>query len=178
MAIEISDTLNIALILLIGQGVMGAFDTLWYHEYRSKLPSNKEAKTELRLHSLRSFIYAIIFGTIAWLEWNGLFVVGLVMLLIAEIIITLMDFVEEDTFRTLEKGERISHALMGIVYGGFLAFFIPELIIWFSNDSGFSRIDYGIYSILLSLMALGVLGSAVRDGLIGFSGNPDASLVQ
>ena len=42
-------------------------------------------------------------------------------LLLAEISITLWDFIEEDNIRRLPAGERAMHAVMGIVYGAFLA---------------------------------------------------------
>ena len=168
MAVEVSGTMIIALYLLIVQGTFGAFDTLWYHEWVSKLPANPEAKMELRLHPFRSFIYGIIFVTIAWLKWLGWLTIILILLLIAEIIITLWDFIEEDSFRKLEKGERVSHAIMGIIYGGFLAFLIPELLDWIREDTAFTTINYGVVSWILTLMAIGVTISAIRDAIVGF----------
>ena len=34
----------IALYLLVAQGILGAFDTLWYHEYQQQLPRHASAK--------------------------------------------------------------------------------------------------------------------------------------
>ena len=61
----------IALYLLLAQGMLGAFDTLWYHEYQQQLPRNASAKVELRLHASRDFAYAIVFGSLAWTLWHG-----------------------------------------------------------------------------------------------------------
>ena len=46
--------------LLLLQASLGAFDTLYYHEYRLKLASGLHARVELRLHASRDFAYAII----------------------------------------------------------------------------------------------------------------------
>src|SRR5438876_2196733 len=59
-----------ALWLLAAQGVLGAFDTVWYHEWRARLPrSGRGAARELGLHAARDFLYAIIFATLPRIEW-------------------------------------------------------------------------------------------------------------
>src|SRR4029434_9177885 len=59
-----------ALWLLAIQGAIGAFDTLYYHEWRARLPA-RGAAAELRLHAARDFLYAVIFGTLPWVSWEG-----------------------------------------------------------------------------------------------------------
>jgi uncharacterized protein len=152
-----------ALTLLFVQGCLGGFDTLWYHEFRLHLPRNPSARNELTLHSSRDFIYAVIFSSLAWLTWGGFWACILGGLLIFEIIITLQDFIEEDRWRKVPSGERVMHALMGIMYGAFLAYLVPELIIWLQRPSGFTQQDYGWLSWTLSAMALGVTISGARD---------------
>ncbi len=152
-----------ALLLLLAQGALGAFDTLYYHEYRLRLPARHTARQELRLHAFRDFVYALLFGTIGWMTWNGLWAWLFLALLVTEIIITLMDFVEEDRTRRLPAGERIMHAIMGIVYGLFLAALLPNVWAWTHMPTGWGRADYGLLSGVLTLMAAGVLLSGVRD---------------
>ena len=89
-----------ALILLFVQGCLGAFDTLWYHEFKLRLPHSPSARKELTLHSYRGFAYAVIFGSLAWTRWEGLWAWALAALLVLEIIITLQDFIEEDKSRS------------------------------------------------------------------------------
>jgi len=72
--------------------LLGAFDTLYYHEYRLRLPSAFAARKELKLHAARDFIYAIIFGSLAWRSWDGLWAWVLVGLFVTELVITLWDF--------------------------------------------------------------------------------------
>ena len=48
------------------QGALGAFDTLYYHEYKARLPGGVPGTApELVLHGLRDLIYAVLFGTLA-----------------------------------------------------------------------------------------------------------------
>ena len=59
--------------LLAIQGVIGAFDTVYYHEWRARLPARvPNALPELRLHAARDFLYAVLFGTLPWVAWRGL----------------------------------------------------------------------------------------------------------
>jgi len=63
-------------------------------------------------------------------------------------------------------GERVTHAAMGIIYGAMLANMVP--VIWDSCSlpTGFARIDTSAPIALrwtLSVMALGVFASGVRD---------------
>jgi hypothetical protein len=45
-----------ALWLLALQGALGAFDTLYYHEWRARLPAGGDStRDELRLHAARDF---------------------------------------------------------------------------------------------------------------------------
>ena len=142
---------------------MGAFDTLYYHEYKLKLPSRPHARRELRLHAARDFAYALLFGTIGLVTWNGLFAWLLLALLLTEILITLADFLEEDRIRKLPPGERVMHALMGIVYGLFLAYLLPNVLQWSHQPGGFHAVRYGFLSVALPVMAFGVLCSGIRD---------------
>ena len=102
-----------ALTLLSVLGLLGAFDTLYYHEWKLRLPSRPHARQELALHASRDFVYALLFGTIAWLDWNGALAWLCGALLLAEIALTLADFIEEDRTRKLPPGERAGHAIWG-----------------------------------------------------------------
>jgi len=115
------------LTLFVGLACLGAFDTLYYHEWRAKLPAmGPLARSELQLHALRDFVYAVIFGTLPWVAWQGRYVLPLIVLLVVEIILTLWDFVVEDWIRKplggVYPGERVMHGIMGIAYGAALAY--------------------------------------------------------
>jgi hypothetical protein len=152
-----------ALILLGIQGLLGAFDTLYYHEWRLRLPAQPTARRELLLHAGRDFAYAMLFGTIGWVSWNGLLAWLLAAILLAEIVLTLCDFVEEDRTRRLPAGERVMHAVMGILYGLFLANFAPHLLRWSTLPTGFAPVSHGWLAWALSACAVGVFLSGLRD---------------
>lgn len=152
-----------AIWLLLLQASLGAFDTLYYHEYRLKLAHGVHTRVELRLHATRDFAYAIIIGTLGFVTWCGAFVWILLALLLGEICITLWDFIEEDKIRRLPAGERAMHAIMGIVYGAFLAFLIPQMMVWSRLATGFGASDHGFPAWMLLVLAAGVFASGIRD---------------
>ena len=160
-----------AIWLLLLQASLGAFDTLYYHEYKLRLPHGPHTSLELRLHATRDFAYAIIIGTLGFLTWNGTLAWVLLSLLAAEIVITLWDFIEEDKIRRLPPGERAMHAIMGIVYGAFLAYLVPEMLRWSRADTGFGAASHGFPAWLLLILATGVFVSGVRD-LIASAARP------
>jgi hypothetical protein len=152
-----------AIWLLLLQASLGAFDTLYYHEYRLKLAQQGHARLELRLHASRDFAYAIIIGSLGFVTWHGAFAWLLLGLLLGEICITLWDFIEEDRIRRLPAGERAMHAIMGIVYGAFLAFLIPQMIEWSKLTAGFGPSYHGFPAWMLLVLAAGVFVSGIRD---------------
>jgi hypothetical protein len=158
----------IALYLLLIQGLLGAFDTLYYHEYQQQLPRNASAKVELRLHASRDFAYAIVFGSLGWVLWRGAWAWVFLAILVFEIGITLWDFIEEDLTRRLPAGERAMHTVMAIVYGAFLANLIPQVLLWISQPTGFAAVNHGWLSWLLSAFAAGVFFSGIRDVVASF----------
>ncbi len=155
--------MSTALQLLVIQGILGGFDTVWFHELRARLPRQRRAVSELRLHAARDFVYAILFGTLGWLSWGGVLVWVLALALLAEVGITLWDFLEEDRTRRLPPGERVTHAIMGVVYGAFLAFLAPEMMEWSAQSSGLHARTTGPIGFILGTMAVGVFVSGVRD---------------
>jgi hypothetical protein len=157
--------MTVAIWLLFVQALLGAFDTLYYHEYRLQLPHGHGTTTELRLHAARDFAYAIIIGTLGFVTWNGALAWILFALLAAEIAITLWDFIEEDRIRKLPAGERAMHGVMGIVYGAFLANLFPEMLKWSQLPTGWGPSYHGFPAWVLSGLAVGVFLSGVRDAM-------------
>jgi uncharacterized protein len=152
-----------ALYVLMLLGALGALDTLYYHEWKLRLPSTPAAGPELRLHASRDFAYTFVFGSLAWATWNGLWVWPLAAVLAYEVVVTLKDFIEEDHTRRLPAGERVMHAIMGIVYGVFLTLLYPNASVWVRLPSGFDTVNYGPVSWILTVFAVGVFASGIRD---------------
>ena len=158
-----------ALMLLAVLGSIGAFDTLYFHEWRGRLPALPEARPELRLHVARDAVYVVIFGTLPVVEWRGAWAFVLAMLLFVEIVITMTDFVTEDRDRVVLggvfAGERVTHAVMGIVYGAMLAFLVPVLRGWLAQPSALVVSPAGapVLRWTLLAMAVGIALHGVRD---------------
>ena len=109
-------------------------------------------------------------GTLPWLAWQGLWTAVLIAVLMAEIVLTLADFVVEIAVRKpigdVYGGERITHAIMGIVYGAMVANLVPVLWDWWSLPTALVGSNAAVPEILrwgLSVMAVGVFLSGVRD---------------
>ena len=160
-----------ALWLLMIQGILGACDTLYYHEWRVRLVAYSPLTSpELRLHAARDGIYALIMSTLPWLAWQGSWALVLAVLLAAEIILTLTDFVVEDAVRCtlggVYPGERVMHAVMGLVYGAMLAYLLPVVMAWWAAPTALSASSPAVpepLRWLLLAMAVGVFLSGIRD---------------
>jgi hypothetical protein len=157
------------LTALIVMALMGAFDTIVYHELVARLPHDSAARRELQLHASRDFVYAVLFGSLAWLQPHGWPLLLLAVLLATEIVITLSDFIVEDRTRKLPPGERAMHAIMGITYGVFLTLLFPKTAGWFAEPAGFAPAFYGWISWVLSAFAIGVALSGIRDLMASFA---------
>ena len=159
-----------ALWLLALQGAIGAFDTLYYHEWRARLPALAGARPELRLHAARALVYAVLFALLPRFEWRGAWAYVLASLLAAEIFITLRDFVVEDDVRRavggVFAGERVTHTLMAIIYGAMLGNLLPALTVWRHAPTALAPhaevVPVGLVWVL-TLMSAGVALSGLRD---------------
>jgi len=92
----------------------------------------------------------------------------LLLLVGAEIVITLSDFAIEDLVRVplggVFAGERTTHTLMAMVYGAFLAYFLPAAWMDAHLATGFvARATAPALRICLTAMGAGVLLSGIRD---------------
>jgi phosphatidylglycerophosphate synthase len=162
---------TVALWLLAIQGIIGGFDTAYYHEWRARLPAlGAHAAPELKLHAARDFLYAVIFATLPWVAWHGSWALVLAVVLGAEIILTLRDFVVEIKVRKIVGdvygGERVTHAVMGIIYGSMLAFLLPTIAQWSRQPTAIVTAPADVQPFLrwaLTLMAAGVFASGLRD---------------
>jgi len=156
-------TSNLLWILILLQTAMGAFDTLYHHEFTERLAWRKSQRRELVLHGSRNLIYAALFFTFGFLEPGGFLAVVLTGTLAVEVVITLVDFVEEDRTRRLPASERITHALLALNYGAIIALAAPVLATWMARPSGAGLVTHGLWSAFAALAGLGVAIFGVRD---------------
>jgi hypothetical protein len=153
-------------VLLLAQGVLGAVDTIWYHEIVAGLPRRPDRhRTELRLHAGRDAVYAVLYGTIGWTAWRGAWAGVLIALVATEVVITMADFVVEDRTRTLSGGERVLHSTMAIVYGAMLMRLAPVLAGWAGEPTALARADEvpAALAAIATVFGAGIALSGARD---------------
>lgn len=149
--------------LVFVQVAMGGADTLFHHELTQRLAWRPSQATELRLHGVRNLAYAVMFAALGWSKPLGGAALALIGLMVAELLITLWDFVEEDRTRALPASERVLHTLLTLNYGVVLAGLIPLLLDWANEPTGVERAYYGVWSWLCAIASVGVILSGLRD---------------
>ena len=149
--------------LMLVQIAMGGFDTVFHHELTERLAWRVSQQHELALHAVRNLLYAAVFILLGWFDTRGFWALALLALLTVELIITLLDFVEEDLSRALPASERINHTLLTLNYGAILCLLVPSLLQWSHEPTALQFAFRGVWSLLMALAALGVIVSGLRD---------------
>ena len=149
--------------LLVAQGVMAGVDTLLNHELIARLPQRPEARTEIGLHVLRELIWTALFAGLAWFAWHGAAAALIALLLAAEILVTACDELVENRIRVLPQNERLLHVFLTLNLGVIVALLLPLLWDWGRQPTALVARDYGVFSWLLTLLALPAAFWALRD---------------
>jgi uncharacterized protein len=150
--------------LIACQLAMGLFDILYHHELTERLAWRPSQHHELKLHGARNLLYAVLlFITLGWFEPQGLWAIALIVVLMAEVVITLMDFVEEDVSRKLPATERVLHTLLALNYGAILALLVPVLVGWAAQPTTIAAANNVVANVLATVGAVGVAAFALRD---------------
>src|SRR2546430_3867212 len=149
--------------LIAVQLALGLFDIVYHHEMTERLAWRVSQRRELKLHGARNLAYAVLFLALGLFELKGVWAMLVIAVLAAEIIITLIDFVEEGLSRKLPASERVTHTLLAINYGAILTLLLPVLVGWASQRTAIAPAWYGIGSVLAPLAAAGVIVFGLRD---------------
>src|SRR5580765_2578049 len=150
-------------ILIAIQIAMGLFDTFYHNDFTERLAWRPSQRYELKLHGTRNMLYALLFLVLGWLEVHGVWALIVIAVLVAEIVITLMDFVEEDMSRKLPASERINHTLLALNYGAILVLLLPVLIGWAMQPTGVASAYTGWLSLIAAAAAVGAALCGLRD---------------
>jgi uncharacterized protein len=149
---------------LIGvQLALGLFDIVYHHEMLERLAWRVSQRRELNLHGARNLVYAVLFLALGLFELKGFWAMLVISVLVAEVVITLTDFVEEDLSRKLPESERVTHTLLAINYGAILSLLVPVLVGWASQPTTIVPVWRGVGSVLAPLAAAGVIVFGLRD---------------
>jgi uncharacterized protein (TIGR01777 family) len=153
----------LALQLMAFQGCLGAFDTVYHHELTEALPGRLTARRELTIHAMRALIYSVLFIGLAGWVFHGMWALALLLVFVVEILLTLWDFVVEDRTRLLPATERVTHTVLAMNGGAFIALLmlntpsllaLPTALVWQPQ---------GTLSVFLALCGVGVGLSGLRD---------------
>jgi len=172
----ISTEYQLPMLLMVFQGVLGAWDTLYYHEYRCRLIEYAaQTRDELILHGLRDLIYAFLFLVLPQYALSGAWAWFILVLILAEICITIVDFVVERRVRAplggLAAGELAMHAFMAVIYGAFVLSLVPHLLAGIGSPTGWQSQSAPLPRLLVPvtlLMGFGVGVAGVRDLFAAF----------
>ena len=155
----------LALQLMACQGFLGAFDTLYHHELTEALPSRAGAGRELSIHALRAVIYSALFiGLSAW-AFHGAWALVLLLVFVVEIGLTLWDFVVEDRTRLLPATERVTHTVLAMNGGAFIALLALNTPAWLALPTALVWEPHGALGVFLALCGAGVGLSGLRDAM-------------
>jgi hypothetical protein len=149
--------------LLVAQGVMGGFDTLFNHELLVGLPRRPEAHAEIGLHWIREGIYGLLFIGVAWFAWEGSLALVIAGLLAVLLVVDLRDELVENRIRVLPQNERAVHALLTVNMGVIIAVVAVTVHAWSGAPTGLAPADHGLATWILSALGAASLGWSMRD---------------
>ncbi|MCU6498111.1 TIGR01777 family oxidoreductase [Rugamonas sp. A1-17] len=153
----------IALQLMAAQGCLGAFDTVYHHELTEALPGRATARRELTIHAVRALIYSALFIGLAGWAFHGAWALVLLAVFSIEIVLTLWDFVVEDRTRLLPATERVTHTVLAMNGGAFIALLALNTPAWWAMPTALAWQPHGALSVFLALCGVGVGLSGMRD---------------
>lgn len=154
--------MKIVLALLLVQGMLGAYDSLWHHEITARLPQRRSARRELLRYSARAFLYALIVLGLAWREWRGAWVWLLAGLLVSMALLTFADWLAPVRTRALPAAERRLHAVLAVNCALWLGLCVSHGVAWSLQPTALAPVAYGGMSIALTLAAAAALAWALR----------------
>ena len=127
--------------LIAIQIAMAAFDTIYHHELTERLAWRPSQRHELDAARARATCSMPCCSSCSASSSRTACWAILVMAVLAvEVVITLVDFVEEDMSRKLPASERVNHTLLAINYGAILALAVPVLVGWASEPTAIVRL--------------------------------------
>ncbi len=151
--------------LILTQIALGALDTFYHHELTERLAWRPSQQRELKLHAGRNWLYTVLFAGIAWTMPHGWWAILAGGLFAIEVVLTTLDFVEEDRSRKLPASERVLHLILTLCFGGMLALLAPILWNWAAQPSALHAVNHCILSWVLTVGSLGTLLLGLREWL-------------
>lgn len=150
---------------LLLHGVLGGADVILNHELLARLPSRLGAAAEQRLHSAREAIFGLLFPSLGLFSWHGWLAWWPVLLLLAEIMVSLRDAVVEGDTRRLPVPERLLHVALFINLGVIVTLLLQAAPGWHDMPTSVQALPAGAPGFWLAGMGAISLAWCVRDAL-------------
>jgi phosphatidylglycerophosphate synthase len=154
-------------LALVLHGAIGGLDVFVNHEWLARLPSRRDAAVEEKLHSARELLFCLAFLSLGWFEWHGAAVWWIVLLYAGEVLVSAVDVLVEGEIRVLPRPERVLHLFLFMNLGALIVLVGQTLLGWSALPTAIVPVDHGWASRVLTVMGIGALVWAVRDGLKG-----------
>jgi phosphatidylglycerophosphate synthase len=151
-------------LALVLHGVIGGLDVFINHEWLARLPSRRDAVTEEKLHSARELLFCLAFLSLGWFEWHGAAVWWIVLLYAGEVLVSAVDVLVEGEIRVLPRPERVLHLFLFMNLGALIVLVGQALLGWSALPTAIVFVDHGWASRVLTVMGIGALVWAIRDG--------------
>ena len=121
------------------------------------------ARRELSIHALRALIYSALFiGLSSW-AFHGAWALLVLLVFVVEIVLTLWDFVVEDRTRLLPATERVTHTVLAMNGGAFIALLALDTPQWLALPTAIVWQPNGALGVFLAVCGVGVGLSGLRD---------------
>ncbi|AKU93947.1 hypothetical protein AKJ09_00611 [Labilithrix luteola] len=169
-------------VLLLLVGLLGAFDIAYFHSWKGRLVARAECRTEVWIHVLRGFVYAIQFVVVPNVEFHGRWVWALAALFAVDVVVGVSDILVEPESRASQGGisgpEYLIHMILSVLVGGELYGVARTALGWVAQPSElvFSSHVPDALRLFLAVMAVGSLACALLEAaLIHESTRPAAA---
>jgi phosphatidylglycerophosphate synthase len=160
--------MSLVLYSLIFHGVLGGLDVILNHEIVERLPQQPSARTEEALHGVRELLFGLLFLSLAWGEWHGLFSWAIVLIIFFEVTVSTYDSLVEDWTRHLPSAERVMHIILFMNVGFYTALLLPIWIKWHGMPTQLQFVNHGMPSVVLSVLATAAFFWSIRDAISYF----------
>ncbi|HYF59837.1 MAG TPA: hypothetical protein VEA81_12860 [Burkholderiaceae bacterium] len=155
------DPVALVVPLLLVHAALGGLDTVVSHEWRGRLPATPGTGPELRLHAMRSSLYALLFASVAAGDWRGAAALWPLAVSGLELAVTARDTVVESRLRRILAFERINHLLLLVNSGAYTL----AIALSVAQPGGFEPVAPGVARGLLWLAAAVAAATALRETL-------------
>ncbi|NUP11840.1 MAG: SRPBCC family protein [Polyangiaceae bacterium] len=167
-----------ASILLLAIGLLGAFDVLYFHHYKARIPWTAATRSEAFAHVAKAPVYAAQFFVVPNMELHGRWLLALVFIYAVDVAVAAWDVAIEPRARAsvggLPAGEYAMHIALSVLVGIYLAevaraaapwWHLPDRIVWAGGVPPALRIALGVLG--AGALAMGAVELAVLSNIPG-----------